>query len=80
MNVGPPHTARLESVLFRNFVAELNVGAAVEARVGLLVVQGGAVGVGGWAFGVARGLGLSGARGLGPSGGFLRMECSGEWA
>ena len=60
MDVGPPHPARLEGVLFRDLVAELERRAAVEARVGLLVVQGGAVGVGGGALGVAGGGGLSG--------------------
>lgn len=40
-------------------VPELDRSAAVEAAVGLLVVRGGAVGVGGWAFGVAGELGGS---------------------
>lgn len=63
MDVGPPRTARLEGVLLGDLVAELDRGAAVEARVGLLVVQGGAVGVGGWASGVAGGVGLGGGLG-----------------
>lgn len=41
----------------------MDLRAAVEARVGLFVVQGGAVGVGGWAFGVAGGRGLGGGLG-----------------
>lgn len=52
--------------------------AAVEARVGLLVVQGGAVGVGGWAFGVAGGRGLGG--GLGDvEGGGEGAEAAERW-
>lgn len=72
MDVEPPCTARLEGVPFRDFVAELDGRAAVEARVGLLVVQGGAVGVGGRSFGVARDLGLGG--------GLCGGECGGERA
>ncbi len=55
MDIGPPGAAGLEGVFLRDFVAEVDGGAAVEARVGLLVVEGGAVGVGGWAAGVGRG-------------------------
>ena len=69
MDVGPPRPAGLEGVLFRDLVAELQRRAAVEARVGLLVVQGGAVGVGGWGLGVAGGVGLSGGRLCGMEGG-----------
>lgn len=69
MDVGPPRAARLEGVFFRDFVAELDRGAAVEARVGLLVVLGGPVGVGGWVFGVAGELGLGGGGLCGGEGG-----------
>lgn len=58
MDVGPPDAARLEGVFFGDFVAEVDGGAAVEARVGLLVDEGGAVGVGGWGFGVEGGAGV----------------------
>lgn len=72
MDVGPPRAPRLERVLLGDFVAELDRRAAVEPGVGLLVVQRGAVRVGGWAFGVA------GGRGLG--GGEWRAEGCGEGA
>ena len=53
VDVRPPCAPRFQRVLLRYFVAELDRGAAVEARVRLLVVLGWAVGVGGRAFGVA---------------------------
>lgn len=56
-------------VLGRDEVAELDRCAPVEARVGLLVVLGPAIGVGGWVFEVARrGVGLGGG-GVSDAGG-----------
>lgn len=53
-------------VLGRDEVAELDRCAPVEARVGLLVVLGPAIGVRGWVFEVARwGVGLGGGGGGG---------------
>ena len=65
-------------VLGGDQVAELDGCAAVEARVGLLVVQGWAVGVGGWAL-VGEAVGEGGGGG-GGGGGFLVVVGGGEGA
>lgn len=65
-------------VLGRDQVAELDGCAAVEARVGLLVVEGWAVGVRGWAFVVGRRGAVGGGRGGGgAAAGFLVVVVGG---
>ena len=65
-------------MLLRDFVAGLDPRAAVETRVGLLVVLGGAVGVGGRALCVAGVQGLSGRLGR-VEGCGERPQAAQEW-